>query len=346
MRALVVEGPGSCEVREVCRPVPRAGEVLVRVAHCGVCGTDLRILAGTFRVPALPLVIGHEIAGTVAEAGPGAARARPGEPVAVDGITSCDACHACRSASPALCEHASELGIDEPGGLAEYVVAPERNVHPLPAPMGTAAGALVEPFACAIRGQDRIGVDLADVVAVVGGGVQGLMHTLLARLRGAAQVIVSARHEPRRARAAESGADLVVDPECSDPAEAVLAATGGRGADVVIEASGSASGCEAAFRMVRRGGRILIHGADASHEGLPATASEVHERELTVVGSFGGTGDAWPRAIGLIAGGRLDPARYVDMEWPLARAPEGLSVLARDRRLVKGLIRLPGADAH
>lgn len=346
MRALVVDGPGSCAIREVSRPEPRSGEVLVRVAHCGVCGTDLRILAGTLRVPALPLVIGHEIAGTAATTGPRAARARPGEPVAVDGITSCGGCHACRRASPALCGHASELGIHEPGGLAEYVVAPERNVHPLPDPMGTAAGALVEPLACAIRGQDRVAVDLADAVAVVGGGVQGLIHTALARFRGAARVIVSARHEPRRSRAEEMGADLVVDPERGDPAEQVLAATSGRGADVVIDASGSATGCADAFRMVRRGGRVLIHGADASQERLPAGAFEIHERELTVVGSFGGTGDAWPRAIELIARGRLDPARLVDLEWPLDRAPEALRLLARDRRLVKGLIRLPGADAH
>jgi 2-desacetyl-2-hydroxyethyl bacteriochlorophyllide A dehydrogenase len=346
MRALVVTGPGRCEIREVPRPEPGAGEVLVRVAHCGVCGTDLRILAGTCRVPALPLVVGHEIAGTVAAAGRGAVRLRRGQPVAVDGIQSCGTCYACRRDSPALCEQASELGIHEPGGLAEYVVAPERNVHALPDTMETAGGALVEPLACAIRGQDRVDVDLGDFVAVVGGGAQGLLHTMLARLRGAARVIVSARHERRRARAAEIGADLVVDPERRDAAEEVVAATEGLGADVVIDASGSGSGCADAFRMLRRGGRILIHGAEPSQERLPATAFEVHERELTVVGSFGGTGAAWPRAVGLIAAGRLDPAALVDAEWPLEGAPEGLRLLARERGLVKALVRMPGADAH
>jgi 2-desacetyl-2-hydroxyethyl bacteriochlorophyllide A dehydrogenase len=346
MRALVVDGPGRCEVREVPRPEPCAGEVLVRVAHCGVCGTDLRIVAGTCRVPALPLVIGHEISGTVAAAGTGAARLRRGQPVAVDGIKSCGTCHACRRDSPALCEKASELGIHEPGGLAEYVVAPERNVHALPDTMHTAGGALVEPLASAIRGQDRVDVELGDFVAVVGGGAQGLLHTVLARLRGAAQMIVSARHERRRARAAELGADLVLDPERCDAAEEVIVATDGRGADVVIDASGSAIGCADAFRMVRRGGRILIHGAEDSEERLPATAFDVHSRELTIVGSFGGTGDAWPRAIGLIAGGRLDPLALVDAEWPLERAPDGLRQLARDRDLVKALVRVPGADAH
>lgn len=346
MRALVVDGPGRCEIREVPRPEPRAGEVLVRVAHCGVCGTDLRILAGTCRVPVLPLVIGHEIAGTVAAAGTGAVRVRRGQLVAVDGIKSCGTCHCCRGDSPALCEQASELGIHEPGGLAEYVVAPERNVHTLPDTMHTAGGALVEPLACAIRGQDRVEVALGDFVAVVGGGAQGLLHAVLARLRGAAQVIVSARHEQRRARAAELGADVVLDPERCDAAEEVIVATGGRGADVVIDASGSWSGCADGFRMVRRGGRILIHGADATEERVPVTTFDVHARELTVVGSFGGTGDAWPRAIGLIAGGRLDPAVLVDAEWPLERAPEGLRLLARDRDLVKALVRAPGADAH
>lgn len=346
MRALVAKAPGCCEVREVPRPSPGPHEVLVRVSHCGVCGTDLRILAGKSRVAALPLVIGHEIAGTVTGGGRAASRARPGQPVAVDGIVSCGTCDACRRGSPALCEHSSELGIHQQGGLAEYVVAPEQNVHPLPDGMGTAGGALVEPLSCAIRGQDRIAVDLGDIVAVVGAGAQGLMHAALARLRGAAQVIVSARHESRRARAAEIGADLVVDAERGDAPEEVLAATGGPGADVVIDASGSRSGCADAFRMARPGGRLLMHGADTSRQRLPATPLDIHERELTVVGSFGGTGDAWPRAIRLIAGGRIDPTRFVDAEWPLDRAPEALRLLARDRRLVKGLIRMPGAEAH
>jgi 2-desacetyl-2-hydroxyethyl bacteriochlorophyllide A dehydrogenase len=323
MQALVVDAPGRYALCEVPRPEPRRGEVLVRVRHCGVCGTDLGIIAGRYSVPSLPLVIGHEIGGEIVATGQAAV---------VDGIKSCGACRHCRRGSAALCEAASELGIHEAGGLAEYVVAPARNVHPLPAGVSTLKGALVEPLACAMHGQERVGIELGDTVVVIGGGAQGLLHAALARLRGAARVIVSAKHEQRRRRAAAMGADLVVGPE-----------HGGReglSADVVIEASGSAAGCAEAARMVRRGGRILLYGAAPADVIIPVTAFEVFEKELAIVGSFGATADTWPRAIDLIHSGRIDVEGLVDAVWPLENAVEGLARLAEDRGMSKGVIRV------
>ena len=345
MRALVVDGPGRYGLREMPRPAPGPGEVLLRIGHCGICGTDLRLVSGRYPVPAFPLVIGHEFAGEVVAVGSGVSHPAPGQAAAVDVIKPCGTCHLCRRGSPALCESTSELGIHEPGGLAEYVAVPAPNVHPLPEGMSTLAGALAEPLACAIHGQDRIAVELGDTVAVVGAGAQGVLHLALALLRGAARVIVSARRERRRRRAAAMGADLVLDPALDDPVGRVLDATAGRGVDVAIDATGSAEGCAAAVRMVRRGGRVLVYGAAPSGAPLPATAFEIYERELTIAGSFGGTGDTWPRAIELIAAGRIDVAGLVDAEWPLERAPRGLERLASDRELLKGVIRVSATAA-
>jgi 2-desacetyl-2-hydroxyethyl bacteriochlorophyllide A dehydrogenase len=323
MQALVVDAPGRFALREVPCPEPQRGEVMLRVRHCGVCGTDLGIIAGRYPVPSLPLVIGHEIAGEIVATGQAAV---------VDGIKSCGACRHCRRGCAALCEAASELGIHEAGGLAEYVVAPARNVHPLPAGMSTLEGALVEPLACAMHGQERVGIELGDTVAVIGGGTQGLLHTALAGLRGAAGVVVSARHERRCRLAAAAGADLVVDPDHGDTDEGF--------ADVVIEASGSATGCADAARMVRRGGRILLYGAAPADAPVPATAFEVFEKELAIVGSFGAAAGNWPRAIDLIHTGRIDAEGLVDAVWPLERAAEGLAELAKDRGMSKGVIRV------
>jgi threonine dehydrogenase-like Zn-dependent dehydrogenase len=136
------------------------------------------------------------------------------------------------------------------------------------------------------------------------------------------------------------GADLIVDRELGDPAGPVLDATDGRGADVVIEASGSAAGCADAARMVRRGGRVLLFGAAPPDAPLPVSAFEVFERELTIVGSFGATADTWPRAIDLIHEGRIDVDALIDAVWPLRQAAEGLARLARDRGMSKGVIRV------
>jgi 2-desacetyl-2-hydroxyethyl bacteriochlorophyllide A dehydrogenase len=340
MRALVVDAPGRYGLREVSRPTPGPGEVLVQVGHCGVCGTDLGIVAGRHPIPGFPVVLGHEFAGEVAGVGSGVTHLEPGQAVAVDVIKACGTCSLCRRGSPALCETPRELGIHEPGGLAEYVVAPARNAYPLPEGVSTLCGALVEPLACAIHGQDRAGVELGDTVVVVGGGAQAVLHVAVSRLRGAGRVIVSARHTRRRQRAAAMGADLVLDADRGHAAARVLDATGGRGADVVIEASGSAAGCADAVRMARRGGRVLIYGAAPPRAPLPATAFEIYQRELAILGAFGGTGGTWPRAIELIAAGRIDVAILVDAEWPLEQAPQGLERLAGDRQLLKGVIRI------
>jgi 2-desacetyl-2-hydroxyethyl bacteriochlorophyllide A dehydrogenase len=343
MQAAVLHRPGQISVERIPAPTPGPGEVLVAVEHCGVCGTDIHIAAGRFSVPTLPLVLGHEFAGTVAGVGRDVFDLSTGERVAVDVIVPCGRCRTCRHQRPHLCTEARELGIHVPGGLAEFVAVPRGNVHRLPNRISLREAALIEPLACAIHGQDRISVGLGDRVVVIGGGAQGLLHALLARLRGAAHVVVSARNRHRRARAMDLGADVVVDAG-EDPVGEIRAGLGGCGADVVIEAAGTAAAHEHAVRVVRRGGRLLVYGAAPRGLRLPLTAFEVFEQELTIVGSYGGTGDTWPRAIELVAAGRVQLGALVDREWSLAHTPTALEVLAADRSLVKGRI-VVGGDA-
>jgi threonine dehydrogenase-like Zn-dependent dehydrogenase len=266
-----------------------------------------------------------------------------GTRVPVDVIVPCGVCAACRHGRGNLCEQVRELGIHAPGALAELVAVPRVNVHPLPDRLSLREAALLEPLACALHGQDRVAIESAETVVVIGGGAQGLLHAALARLRGASRVVVSARHSHRRARARQLGADVVVDPN-GDAAGEIRRAVGGRGAGVAIEAAGTREAAEQAIRSLRRGGRLLVHGAPPRGESLPLTSFEVFEQELTVVGSYGATQIAWPRAIDLVASGRVDVEALVDREWPLAESPAAFEVLARDRSLVKGRISV-GVEA-
>lgn len=340
MTALVVQALGQVELRQVPTPSPGPHEVLLRVSRCGICGTDLGIVTGAFPVPRFPLVIGHECVGTVAAVGGRVSHVELNQLAIVDPILPCGFCHACRRGRSALCHHATELGIHAAGGLAEYVVAPAQNIHPLPPHISSSAGALVEPLACAIHGQDRARVSLGESVAIIGGGVQGLLHAKLAQLRGAARVIMSVRHSARRQRAESACVDLVLDPDAVDPAVAIRKATEGRGADVAIEASGSASGLQSALRALGRGGRLLVHGAVPPRTRVAVAPFEIFERELSLIGSLGGTGDTWPRAIELIAAGRIDPLPLVDAEWDLNEAPVALEELRTNREIVKGMVRV------
>jgi 2-desacetyl-2-hydroxyethyl bacteriochlorophyllide A dehydrogenase len=335
MRAIRLHAPGDLRADEVPVPVPAPGEVLVRVHRCGVCGTDLHIAKGNFPAPNLPLTLGHEFSGTVAQLGEQVTGVEIGDRVVVDINTSCGHCYFCTRGQKLFCTDVLQLGVHTAGGLAEYVVAPATNLHTLPESMSLDTAAYVEPLACAIHGQDRIGIRTGDRVLVIGGGPMGLAHIALARLNGASLVIVSEPDPARRERATRMGADVVVDPFAAPLADTLGELTGGIGPDVVIEAVGSIPTYESAIAVVRRGGKVLAYGAAPQDAAMPLRPFDIYSKELTIVGSYAGTYDTWPRAIELIAGGRFDPSLIVDSVRPLDEAVEAIRGLEHDRSTVK-----------
>jgi 2-desacetyl-2-hydroxyethyl bacteriochlorophyllide A dehydrogenase len=335
MIAAVLHKPGDLRVEEARKPQAGPGEVLLRVERCGICGTDLHILSGNFPAPNLPLIIGHEFAGTIEAVGAGVRHVGPGTKATVDINIACGVCYFCRIGNKLFCPEVRQLGVHDAGGLAEYVVAPAANVYPLPAAMPLEHAAYIEPLACTVHGQDRIGIRTGETIAIVGGGPMGLAHTALANLRGAARVIVSELDAGRRERATRLGADEVIDPGSTDAVDQVLELTDGRGADVVIEAVGSVRTYEDAFRMVRRGGRLLAYGAAPPDASISIKPFDVYAKELTIVGSYAGTYETWPAAIELISSGRFDPGLIVDSVRPLSEVKEAIEGLATDRSVVK-----------
>jgi 2-desacetyl-2-hydroxyethyl bacteriochlorophyllide A dehydrogenase len=342
MQAAVFHGPDDLRVEEVQRPAAGPGEVLLAVERCGICGTDSHIVRGHFPAPNLPLIIGHEFAGTVVEIGSGVTHVEPGDRATADINIACGTCYFCRRGSKLFCPYVRQLGVHDAGGMAEYVATPAGNVYKLPDSMPFDHAAFIEPLACAIHGQDRIGVGVGETVLVIGAGPMGLAHVAMSRLHGAAQVIVSEPDPARRERAHRLGSDVEVDP-LSGGLDDVMQATEGRGADVVIEAVGSARTYTQAIELARRGGRVLAYGAAPADATIEVRPFDIYAKELTIVGSYAGTYETWPKAIDLISNGRFDPNELIDSVRPLSDVMAAIESLETDKSVVKVQVQIGSA---
>ena len=335
MKAVRLHAPGDIRLDTIDIPTPGEFEVLVKVVRSGICGTDLHIAKGNFPAPNLPLTLGHEFSGVIVEIGASASPLSVGDSVVVDINIACGSCFFCRRGQKLFCPSVAQLGVHRAGGLAEYIAVPADNVYVLPKGFDLNAAAYVEPLACAVHGQDRIGITFGDRVLIIGGGPMGLAHIALSKLAGASAVIVSEPDATRRALARSFGADHVVDPFATNLDEFLAGLTDGVGPDVVIEAVGSIPTYETAIRVVRRGGKLLAYGAAPQSAELTIRPFDIYAKELTIVGSYAGTYDTWPRAITLIATGRFDPSLIVDSVRSLDEAAEAIRALEHDRSIVK-----------
>jgi len=258
MKQAVITGPRAIEVRDVDRPAPSPGEVLIRVRNVGVCGSDLHFYRGEFPVPQ-GSVLGHECAGEVAELGEGVSGFAPGDRVALELFVVCLTCEQCRSGNYHLCPSRKGHGINMPGGLREYMTVPVYALYRLPEEIDFELGALCEPLAVAVHGLRLVDLRFGERVGVLGAGTIGLMAIAAAKAMGATYVAATARHPHQKAMAEALGADAVFG---DDPGSIgkLAAATGG--ADVVVETvGGHASTLADAFTVVGLGGRISVLGA-------------------------------------------------------------------------------------
>ena len=341
MLAARLHGPGDLRMDTIEVPVAKPDEVLIKVHRTGICGTDLHIAKGNFPAPNLPLTLGHEFSGTIVEIGSTVSSVAVGAKVVADINIACGVCDFCRKGAKLFCPTIRQLGVHDAGALAEFVVAPAQNIYLLPDSVSLDAAAYVEPLACAIHGQDRIGIRAGETVLIIGGGPMGLAHAALAKLQGAAQIIVSEPDFHRREIAIQMGADITVDP-INENLDAILKSkTNNIGPDVVIEAVGSIPTYEASVALVRRGGRILAYGAAPQDASMQLRPFDIYAKELTIVGSYAGTYDTWPRAINLIAAGRFNPSLIVDSIRPLSEAVAAIKSLEKDRSIVKIHIQIP-----
>jgi threonine dehydrogenase-like Zn-dependent dehydrogenase len=263
-------------------PVPEGRDVLIRVAACGICATDLHLLDGSIPLYKPPRILGHEMSGQVVAVGPGVTTFEVGAAVAIDPNVSCGACFYCHEALPYMCAQRTSLI----GGFAEYLRVPEQTVFPLPAGIPVEYGAIAEPLSCVLRATERAGLRAGGTVAIIGGGTIGLLALQLAKRSGAALVAVSEPDPGRRALAVQLGADIAIDPMSEDPRERLLAETRGIGVDVAIEAVGAVVTAQTAISLPRRSGTVVLIGVPPATAELTLKSYELFERELTIRTSF------------------------------------------------------------
>ncbi len=324
--AAVLAGPGDLQLTSRSRPVPAAGEVLVRISTVGICGSDAAYFQGTaaYTVGA-PFVMGHEASGTVAETGDGVTGLAPGTAVALEPSLSCGECEQCTSGFDNLCPHSRYLGSaavnpHRDGALQEYLIVPATHVLPLPEGFSLAEGALLEPMAVALHAARKTPVEGKSVL-VVGGGAIGQLTAIAAKTLGASSVTVSDVSARRAGTAVEHGADTALTTAgLKDKLSA------GTRFDVVFDASGHPAGVEAALIAARPGtGRVVLVGNLPAGAGLPVKYIATAESWVTSTLRFAG---GLTPALAFLHENKLDISWLVEQTIPFRNIVEAFEAPA------------------
>ena len=289
MRSAIARGAGKLEVEERPVPQPEAGQVLLRVRRCGICGSDLHWYHG--RYPAPSVCPGHEISATVADVGAGVREVKAGDRVAVEGLWSCGLCSACRSGQSQRCRRTKAVGGTVGGGFADYLLQAPQHIFPVPDGIDDEVAALTEPLAVSVHGLRLANLEMGQRVLVLGAGTIGLTAVAAARAGGACEIAVTAKHPQQRTAATALGATHVFDPA---DAAGLKAYARRNPIDVVVETVGeSAAGgsstlpgtLEQGIALARRGGSVVILGVFLG--ATPISAGLVVLREIRIIGSVG-----------------------------------------------------------
>ncbi|MDQ7818949.1 MAG: alcohol dehydrogenase catalytic domain-containing protein [Armatimonadota bacterium] len=336
-RAVVYRGPSDLRVEEVPLQPPQAGELLVRVRACGLCPGEVM---DWYMARKAPLVPGHEVVAEVVRAGAGAEAFAPGDRVFVHHHAPCLACRACRRGDYVHCPTFRRTRL-VPGGLAEYALVPAEivraDVRALPPALSDEAATFVEPLACAVKACRRAGLGPGDRVVVIGLGVMGLLHVLLARRLGA-EVVVGADRVPSRLRRAAALGATVVDVGREDLSDAVRGRTGGDGADVVVVGPGTVEALESGLSCAAPGGTVVVFTPTPPEARWPLPVHDLYFREVRIVPSYSAGPPDTAQALRYLAEG-LPVEDLVTHRLPLEQAAEGYRLVRQATDALKVVVR-------
>ncbi|HCC33692.1 MAG TPA: alcohol dehydrogenase [Clostridiales bacterium] len=337
---------GRIEARQLPRPRPGAGEVLLQVEAAALCATDLKIWQRGHRniPPDAGAILGHEVVGSVVEAGEGIGQGWLGKRVVVAPNIGCGLCPACQVGRDSYCPDYRAFGVGLAGGLAEFmlVTAPavvRGNLVEVPRELPADLAVLAEAAGCCYRGLQACSLRPGEACLVLGVGPMGILSVVLARAMGAAPVLAADPLADRRSRAREFGADQAIDPAAEDFPERVRALTGGQGADVAIVTAPVADAQRQAILAAAVGGRVnLFAGLSGPGELNHFPSNLVHYRGLQVLGTTGAGAAELRAVVSMMAAGRLEPLRRVaTASYPLSRAADALEE-ARQGKGIKTLV--------
>jgi len=313
MKALVLSAYKQLDLVDMPTPQPGAGELLIRIKACGVCGSDVHGYDGSTGRRLPPIVMGHEAAGIVEAVGSGVEHFRVGDRVTFDSTVYCGKCFYCRRGQINLCDNREVIGVSTSafrrmGAFAEFVTVPERIAYALPDNMSFAHAALIEAVSVAVHGVSLTPIALDDTVVVVGAGMIGLLALQAARQAGAGQVFVADLDDARLAMARELGATDTFNSRTGDVVAQILERTEGRGAHSALECVGVTSAVKLAIDSVRKGGAVTLVGnvAPTIELGLQSVVT----RQIRLQGSCASSGE-YPACISMMARGaiRVEPLR-------------------------------------
>jgi L-iditol 2-dehydrogenase len=316
MKAAVLQGVKNLEVLNWQKPSPSSREVLVKVKSCGICSTDQHIYHGHPGSAEVnpPIILGHELAGEVVEAGAEVTNLQAGDLVSIDPNIYCGTCKYCRSNRAHLCENLQAVGVTRDGGMGEYCVVPEANCYKIPDTMTFEEAALVEPLGCVLHGFRKIQLSPLSKVLIIGGGFIGQLFLQLVKQQNVASIIVSEPAEGKKAVLVRLGADEVINPQDEVELEA----------DVVIECVGRPESMEFAFKAAGKGGQVLLFGVAAPETVISVSPFEIFSKELTVKGSFVNP-YTHEEAIALIANKVIDVQHLISHRFTLEQLPAAMA---------------------
>ncbi len=337
MRVAVYYSNSDVRLEERPRPSIGPGELLLRVEASGICGSDVM---EWYRKPKAPLVLGHEVAGTVEEVGPGVSDFSCGDRIVTTHHVPCNRCRYCSTGRHNICETLHRTSFD-PGGFAEFVRLPAVNVARgtlnLPDAVTFEEGSFVEPLACVVRGQRLAGVRAGESVAVLGAGISGILHLQMARCLGAARVFATDIDDYRVQAACRFGADLAVRAD-GGAVERIREANGGYGVDRVMICAGARSAMEQALELVDGGGSVLFFAPLPPGEVLPVDVNDLWKRGVSLVHSYAGPPADMYAALELIAAKKINVEPMISHRLPLGRTGEGIQMTAAATTSMKIII--------
>jgi len=342
VRAAVYYSNSDIRIEERPKPEVGAGEILIRVEASGICGTDC---LEWYRINRVPLILGHEIAGVVVEAGKGVRGVKVGDRVSASHHVPCLECRFCRSGHETVCDTLRKTNFD-PGGFAEFVRVPKINldklgVYRIPKDVSFEEATFIEPLACVMRGQRLAGVKKGQSVLIIGSGISGLLHIKLARASGAGKIIATDISEARLKAAKKSGADHAISAAEYSP-EKLRELNSGNLADLVVICAGAKQAFEQGIRSVERGGTALVFAAAPKDELLPVPINDIFWRnEVTLLSSYAASPAEHSAALQKIASKKIDVCDMITHRFALADIAKGFKLVAEARDSIKVIIE-PG----
>jgi len=334
MKAAVLRGANNIRMETIPDPVAEPYGIVIKVKACGVCGSDLH----EYKSGKNPgTIFGHEFSGDVAQVGEHVTGVTVGDRVTAVGFRACGKCLWCSQGKPHRCSDMALVGYQLPGAMAEYVSIPVaavgQTVFPLPDELTYEDAAQVEPLSISLYSVRRAKPKETDTAVVLGAGVIGLNAIQVLKSMGVPTVLVSARRPSRLAAAKTCGADLIVDAAKDDPVPAIMEATKGMGAEIVVECAGSPATFDQAVEVASGGGKIAlvaIYEQPINWDPMP-----VISKNITLIGCLGGN---FPGSIDLIRTGKVTTRPFVTHRFPLERADEAFKTAITDPGAIKVMI--------